>query len=479
MGIPPVNRLSRQTAPRTPRARPARLAPPKPASGPPSGGKSFLPVALVWVLIVYLAVPATIFLPPEEKVLDMSANPVSRALKMALLLISVVLVCRRIPQVLQLMRRMNVFLRVFLVLVPLSYAWSISPGDTLARFVSILTVFAVSVALCLDGWHPQRFQTVVRPVVTFLLIGSVIFGLAAPDLAIDHGIGSMHNAWHGLCYHKNLFGQLATFGLILWLHGALSGQVKLWQSVPGCALSGTCVVLAHSSTSLMASAFVSMFMLMSMRSPPALRRYMPYLVAVFAIIVLTYALAVLNILPGTSILLEPITALTGKDMTFSNRSEIWRIVKENIQYHPILGSGYGAYWIGPVPTSPSYTFMAQMYFYPSESHNGYLEIVNDLGYVGLLVLIGFLTVYLRQGLQLMRMDRAQGVLYLGFFFQQAITNLSESCWLVINAGFVFTIITLAVVCLARSLLDSESRLRAARRAAEVPGAGRATRARFA
>src|ERR1700730_16078119 len=116
MGIPPANRLSRQTASRAAPARPARLARPKPAGGPPRGGKSFLPVALVWVLIVYLTVPATVFLPPEEKVLDMSANPVSRALKMALLLISVVLVCRRIPQVLQLMRRMNVFLRGFFFL---------------------------------------------------------------------------------------------------------------------------------------------------------------------------------------------------------------------------------------------------------------------------------------------------------------------------------------------------------------------------
>ena len=94
-----------------------------------------------------------------------------------------------------------------------------------------------------------------------------------------------------------------------------------------------------------------------------------------------------------------------------------------------------------------------MYFYPSEAHNGYLEIVNDLGFVGLACLLGYLLIWVRQSLWLMKFDRAQAVLFLAIFFQQAITNLSESTWLAINSAFAIAVVTLATFALARALLE--------------------------
>jgi len=80
-----------------------------------------------------------------------------------------------------------------------------------------------------------------------------------------------------------------------------------------------------------------------------------------------------------------------------------------------------------------------MYFYPTQSHNGYLEMVNDLGFVGLTCLLLYLVYWIRQSLQLMKLDRGQGVLFLGLFFQQAITNLTESTWLAINSAFAIAV----------------------------------------
>jgi exopolysaccharide production protein ExoQ len=421
-------------------------------------GMSMLSAALVCTLIIYLVIPGNILSPPDPNVFDMTANPVSRTIKLVLLGISSVIILRRARLSWLLLRHVNIFFLAFLILAPLSYLWSISQENTLARCVSILSDLGVCMALCVAKWHPRRFQNVVRPVITLLLIGSIIFGLTAPDLAIMHGNGPLKDAWRGLAAQKNPFGQLATFGLIFWLHAGLTGQVKYWRALLGSVLAFSCVLLSRSSTSLMTSVAVSLFLLMSLRLPAGLRRYMPVLVTLFAVTVLLYALAVLNLVPGMSILLDPITAITGKDTTFSNRSEIWRIIREHIQLSPVLGSGYAAYWIGPVPSSPSYTFLGQMYTYPTEAHNGYLEIANDLGYTGLICLLGFLIVYIRQSLQLMVSDRSQAILFLGLFFQQAIVNLSESCWLMINSGFIFAIMTMAVLALARALLDRDLRV---------------------
>mgnify|MGYP006137444093 CR=1 FL=1 len=78
-------------------------------------------------------------------------------------------------------------------------------------------------------------------------------------------------------------------------------------------------------------------------------------------------------------LLGPIGMLTGKDLTFTGRTDIWDILVEHIKLNPYLGTGYGAYWTGPVAGSLSNEFMLRLHFYPGSAHNGYLEILNDLG----------------------------------------------------------------------------------------------------
>jgi O-antigen ligase len=337
--------------------------------------------------------------------------------------------------------------------------WSIWPEATSARFISILCVVAVCLGFCVVGWTHRRFQDVVRPLATALLAASLLFGLVYPGLAIELGDGTLKDAWHGLTAQKNQFGQLSSFAVIFWVHGLIARQVKILVAIPCIILSFGCLLLSRSSTSLIATLFVVFLMFLVMRPPQALRRHIPVIVVAFTLLLVTYALAVLKIVPGLEIILKPITALTGKDLTFSNRSEIWEIVRDQIAIHPLLGSGYGAYWIGPVPWSPSFAFIGKMYFYPTESHNGYLEIVNDLGVLGIVCLLGYMAVFVRQSLALIRIERYQGVLFLCLFFQQAIINLSESVWLQINGAFVFVLMTLAVFSLSRSLVDARIQAR--------------------
>ena len=413
---------------------------------------------LVWVLIIYLAIPLEYLkgnpiLGTDAGMAD--ANSLSRTIKLGLLFFSTAIVLWRSRLALFEFRSLNPFFTVFLVLVPLSALWSIDRSATINRYVSLLSIVDVCLAFTLLGWSRTRFQDVVRPAITAILIASVYWAVFYPQYGIEIGDGTLRDSWRGLTAQKNQFGMLASFGVVFWLHALLSKEKKWWIAFPFIGLSCACVLLSRSSTSLLATVLSTFFMLMVMVAPSSLRRYMPYIVATFAVVVVVYALAVLNIIPGTHLLLDPIAELTGKDMTFSNRAVIWDIIKEHIQLAPLLGSGYGAYWTGPVPSSASYTFLGRMYFYPSESHNGYLEIVNDLGFVGLICLLCYLVSWVYQSLQLMKFDREQGMLFLALFFQQAITNLSESTWLAINSAFAIAIATLATFCLSRSLLEQQ------------------------
>lgn len=422
----------------------------------PDARGSLFVACLVWVLIIYLVVPLQYLKGETSLVTDEgmgAANPLSRTIKLGLLIFSTVIVLWRARLAWFQMRSVNSFFLGFLVLVPLSALWSIESSATINRFVSVLSTVDVCLAFTLLGWTRTRFQDVLRPVLTALLIASVFWALLYPQYGIEVGEGTLKNSWRGLTAQKNQFGMLSSFGVLFWLHAWFNNEKKWRTALPFFCLSIACVLLSRSSTALLATTLSTFFMLMVMVAPSNLRRFMPSIVSSFAILVVVYALAVLNIIPGMNVLLDPIAELSGKDMTFSNRAVIWDIIKEHVQLAPLLGSGYGAYWTGAVPTSPSYAFIGRMYFYPSQAHNGYLEIVNDLGFVGLLCLIGYLVAWVYQSLQLLKFDRGQGMLFLALFFQQAITNLSESTWLAVNSAFAFAVVTLATFSLSRSVLE--------------------------
>lgn len=382
---------------------------------------------------------------------------VSRLTWLALLGVGFVAILLRMRLGGLLFRRTNVFLTLFVLLAAASVVWSIAPGVTARRLIRIVTIVLASSAFVLMGWHALRFQNVLRGAITVALLASIVFGLGWPDLAIHHAPGTaLDGAWHGIASHKNGLGDIACIGLVFWFHAWRAGEARPAAALLGGGLAAACLVLSQSSTSLVATMGTVLLLTMLMHPPPFIRRHLGLLMVLLVLALLAYSLVILRIMPGSGMLLGPIGTLTGKDMTFTGRTEIWDIVTEHIRRSPLLGSGYGAYWTGPVAGTDSYDFILRLNFYPASAHNGYLDLLNDLGIVGLFVLFGYLAVYLAQALRLLRIDRDQASLYLALFLQQAVTNMSESRWL--NALSVdFVIMTLATLALARTLLDHSVR----------------------
>jgi O-antigen ligase len=290
----------------------------------------------------------------------------------------------------------------------------------------------------------------------YILVASLVLGIIFPDRITEVGNNiSLKDAWHGITLTKNQFGMTASLGVIICVNRWLARESRPFWAIAGAAAAFACLILSRSSTSLFATLLGVLFMVLAMRVPVIRQRYTTHVVVAIAATLLLYELVIQDVIPGAYTLLAPIREWTGKDATFSARTNIWDIVKEHIRGAPYLGSGYGAYWL-PVAKSPSYVFIWKMYFYPTEAHNGYLDIVNDLGYVGLICLLVFLFSYIRQALQLMQIDRSQAALYLALLFQAMVMNMSESEWF--SRDSAFTILILAITCLSRGL--REGRLQA-------------------
>lgn len=399
-----------------------------------------------------------------------------RTVKIITIVVSLIIMATRWSSTRLLLKNINPGLVAFMVIIPMSTAWSISPNDTILRSVTLGSIVLLCMAIPLVGWERRRLQLVTIPPVMYVLVASLVLGAMYPDRITEIGDDlSQKGAWHGITYTKNLFGMMASIGVILCFNVWLARAARPMWSLLGTAIGFACLLLSRSSTSLMATGIALGFMVLVMRVPVIKNRYSGVVAISIATALILFQLWIQRVIPGISVILSAITSLTGKDATFSARTIIWEIIKEHAQGAPWLGTGYGAYWIGPTPNSPSNVFMWRMFFYPTESHNGYLEILNDLGRLGLLCLAVFLVSYIWQAIKLMRFDRAQGALYLALLYQQMVMNMSESEWFARSS--TFTVLLLACTCLSRSLAECRAREPQPQRTANTVARPRASRAR--
>lgn len=422
-----------------------------------AGHTYFAPLLILFWFIFYQNTPDALNGIPF-KPLSTLGTP-DRIYKIGAILLSCAVIASQWSYARQLLRTLNPGLVAFMVLIPLSAAWSIDSSATLLRYTTLLSIVLLCIAIPLAGWDRQRLQQVGLPPLMTVLVVSLLVGILFPDMVKEKGTDiSLADAWHGITFQKNGFGGTASIVTILCAHRLLApGKHTIW-TIAGIVVATTCLLLSRSSTSLLSMLVCVTFMVAVLRVPVIKRRFSTHVVIALFSLILVYELAVQNLIPGVATLLAPVMHLTGKDMTFSARSIIWEVVKQHSAAAPWLGTGYGAYWTGPTPNSPSYIFLSRLYFYPTQSHNGYLEILNDLGRVGLICLLAFLVFFVRQALQLMPFDRGQAVLYLALLFQQMVDNLSESEWFSRTA--VCALLILVSTCLSRAL--SEQRMSAAR-----------------
>ncbi len=419
---------------------------------------AWIGVFFTWLLLLVMTVPDNFdYSSLTTAVAPDAGSPMSRMLWMVLIAGPAGIVLWRRSLTWLLLRWVNPFLLAFCALAIASVLWSDLPSVTVRRFIRIAAVMLCALSFAVIAWDSRRFQRVIRPAITLILIGSLIFGLVRPDLAIHHELSpELKDAWKGLTNHKNSLGDCASIGVILWLHAWLSGEQSRGRAVLGIGVAMACLLLSRSSTSLLATAAVSALLCLLCKASPRLRERLPPLIVVSVLLVVVYSLIVLRLIPGLDFLLTPLSSLTGKDASFSGRTDIWTLVVEHFKEQPWLGSGYGAYWIGPQPWAPVYQFVLRLSFYPGSAHSGYLDVLNDLGLVGFACLLGYLALYLRDALRVFRTDHTQGALIIALFAQQVIANLAETHWFsVLSSDFV--VMTFASVCVGRQLLDQRLR----------------------
>ncbi len=77
--------------------------------------------------------------------------------------------------------------------------------------------------------------------------------------------------------------------------------------------------------------------------------------------------------------------MPGKDLTLTGRTELWADIFRIAKTHLLFGCGFQGFW---VVDALNIQALYQVYVWiPIQAHNGYLDILNETGLVGLTLFI--------------------------------------------------------------------------------------------
>lgn len=354
---------------------------------------------------------------------------------------------------------LNPFVVATTLWIVLSCLWSYDPALTLRRAFKIVGAVVISWGVVMACWDYGRFERVLRWSILAFLLASLAFMVVQPRLGIHQAYENealLAGSWRGLSTHKNPFGAVAGVGLLFWLHALLTGDERRGLSLFALGISALCVLGSRSSTSLLCAVLAGAVMVAALRTR-LVHRPGGFLLFTGALLLVPFLwFVILSGFPTIEQALGPLTQLLGRDLTFTGRLPLWQALLDEIPQRPIFGAGFQAFW-GPAGTL-SDAARAKAGWISVNGHNGYLDTTNELGLIGISLVLGAVVFDLRRARRFAALSPSVFALHASLQFYQLIANLSETMfWRAISMTFLLT--TLSSFHLARIQLDLDLRRR--------------------
>ncbi|MBO9535756.1 O-antigen ligase family protein [Herbaspirillum sp.] len=319
---------------------------------------------------------------------------------------------------------LNPFLILMVAYCAATMLWSPYPIVTLKRVIQLIGLVLVGIAISPPVGGPQQLIRTMLGTLMVLMGISFVVALAIPSVGIDYELGA---AWRGIMTQKNTLGAIAGLCVVFWLKESLGQVFPRALCYAGMLFAFFILVMAKSSTAILVATLGSaIYMVVRKRylTGQFESRRIVLVLAMAAMLALLVFYTLESRLPDIDELLSPITAIFNKSTDLTGRTDIWRLVLLEINKHPIFGIGYGAFWLGE--GSPSQSIIDILHWIPLQAHNGYLDIFNELGIVGLCLLALVFIYHIVSLVRLTAFDREEAAIHWAMLILILISNLSES-----------------------------------------------------
>ena len=343
---------------------------------------------------------------PTEK------NPTKLVAQVAIYLLAATLIWRRREEYLELALR-HKLLWALLALAMLSALWSEVPGFTLRRSLVVLASTSIGVYL--------GVRYTMREIIRLICIAGGIAAMASlvvivlrPDIGISSG--ATDGAWQGIFGQKNTLGEVMSLTTLAFAMAYFQEKRRGFM-VGAVACFALLILSRDASATLMTPLLVALVPIYNYGR----KRSMSAAPLLFPLVGVVVAAVLFSVLGNAGQALQ----LMNKDTSLSGRTEIWSLVWQKFMASPWVGYGYSAFWLGAEGTQ-SADIWAAVHWPVPHSHNGFFDILADLGLAGFcLFFAGFISCW-RQAVRCARLSKSWlGVFPLVYLTLMILFNLSE------------------------------------------------------
>ncbi len=354
------------------------------------------------------------------------------AVRYSILGISFVLLLLRPRTLFRILPKVNLFW-LFYGFCGISILWSIFPGLTIAGFLQVIVQITLFSLFFISRFSPKDQLRIIGVAMAITVIVNMFYVAALPSIGIHNG-DKFDGAWKGFYQNKNQFSGIMLWALVVFSLLSFKDNNKLVTTLGrfGLLICPILVILSTSKTALVLFIF----------SGSALIFWNLYRWRGGKTI-LTVDLGILASLWMISSIVVNwgnLTSALGKDPTISGRTDIWKAATDIISQRPWFGYGFSAFWTEDNPGALWIGASLHEGFYPSHSHNGFVDILLDIGWVGMaLFAVVFLSTWLSALKYAYRPSSPEDFWPLAVMLLVTSYNLTETSLLRANLDWLFFI----------------------------------------
>lgn len=349
-------------------------------------------IPTIWMLIAASRPLATWFVAAGRPIGDNeSGSPIDRWVLIGLAVAATLVLVRRRIAWRDSLRRHG-WLLVVLAYMFLSTFWSEITLIALRRWIREVIVLIMALVIMSDVNPRQSLASLLRRCAYVLIPFSVVLIKYYPALGRQYAKYSGVQMWTGVTGQKNELGRLCMVSILflLWTfykrrreRVTMGARYQMWGDLFVIAIAIYLLVGADSATSI-ATLGVGIAFFFGLQ----LLRSLKLKVSQVGLLAVVISLAAYGVsapfLGGTNV--AGFTSVLGRDSTLTGRTEVWAAVLPAMKHQPLLGYGFGSFWTDD---------RRQLYDIPT-AHNGYLDILLELGIVGLALFVAWLLSCARQ-----------------------------------------------------------------------------------
>jgi len=378
------------------------------------------------------AKPLASWFSPGANVEDVNVeagSPLDRMFLIVLLIITLVILSRRK------LNWADIKANSFWLIILCGYAlvsilWSDFVFVSIKRYIRFCGTPLIAMIILSEASPRLAMERVLRRTAFVLVPFSIVLIKYFPNLGVMYGRWSGELMWVGVTSQKNGLGILcfvSTF-FLLWKTirvfserksgGKWSRKQKLYIAADLSVLAIALFLLKgpgkmYSATSLVVS-FVGVSGLVALMQMRKRRAYVP-VPAVYTVVVLCFIYG-MGIPFGAATVSAGFMEALGRDATFTDRDQIWRELVPIAMEHPLLGQGYGGFWVVPIQGV-------------NEAHNGYLDLILEQGFLGIILLFGFIIALCKAAYRCLPQDFWWSSLTICLTIMTLVHNSTESSFL--------------------------------------------------